>query len=245
MVITGIVAGIVAVFMTLPITGYIDSVRRAGMTDIADLALRRMGYELRRAVPNSVRVPGESSTDEIEFVPAKDGGRYRLLGPGRVLDGTETGSFEFDVLGREVEGDEDDFVVIFNTGQDGLDLYLPGLDNRRRLSAAAGSTVSYTGNGAAFPTYHSPTQRFQIVPKEGPVRYRCSGGNLVRETRYDASFVAGAPPIQTATLASGVSCLFEYKPVNATNGLVTIRLTVTREGESVTLVHQIHVDNTP
>ena len=54
-VITGIIAGIVAVFLRAPVQGYMDSARRAELTDIADTALRRMARDVRTAVPNSVR----------------------------------------------------------------------------------------------------------------------------------------------------------------------------------------------
>lgn len=243
MVITGIVAGIVAVFMALPITGYVDAVRRAEMTDIADLALRRIGFELRRALPNSVRV----AAGQLEFVPAQDGGRYRQFGPGNVLDGSATGAVTFDVLGPPVSGATDDYLVVFNTAQPGLDVYAAALDNRRRLTAPAGATVSIAGNGSAFPAFHSPGQRFQIAPKEGPVRYLCSDtvpGPLTRQTNYHAGFSTGSGA-QSAILATQVTCVFAYAPANTANGLVTIRLTVSKDGESVTLIHQVHVDNTP
>ncbi|HJW54183.1 MAG TPA: prepilin-type N-terminal cleavage/methylation domain-containing protein, partial [Burkholderiaceae bacterium] len=41
-VITGIIAGTVAVFLRLPVQGYVDTAARAELTDIADTALRRM-----------------------------------------------------------------------------------------------------------------------------------------------------------------------------------------------------------
>lgn len=250
MVITGIVAGIVSVFMTLPITGYMDAVRRAEMIEIADLALRRMGYELRRAVPNSIRV--SSAPPAVEFVPVKDGGRYRLQGPGQVLDGTATGDVIFDVLGPDVQRENDDYVVVFNTGQPGLDVYDASLNNRRKLNPVAGGiagdTVSYDGNGVAFPPYASPSQRFQIAPKEGPVRYRCVGTELRRDTNYDPAWPPTITGLQSSVLATNVSCAesaFDYAPTNATNGLVSIRLAVKKDDESVMLQHQIHVDNTP
>ncbi len=76
-VITGILAGVVAIFLRVPVEGYMDSARRAEMTDIADTALRRMGRDLRTAVPNSVRIPAPAGSAYIEFLPTRDGGRYR------------------------------------------------------------------------------------------------------------------------------------------------------------------------
>jgi MSHA biogenesis protein MshO len=71
-VITGILAGVVAVFITRPVQGYVDSVRRAELTDVADVALRRIGRDVRLALPNSLRVSGNSC---IEFIMTKGGGR--------------------------------------------------------------------------------------------------------------------------------------------------------------------------
>ena len=76
-VITGIIGGVVAMFIRAPVQGYMDSARRAEMTDIADTALRRMARDIRTAVPNSVRIPVAAGSTYIEFLPTKAGGRYR------------------------------------------------------------------------------------------------------------------------------------------------------------------------
>jgi MSHA biogenesis protein MshO len=42
------------------------------------------------------------------------------------------------------------------------------------------------------------------------------------------------------------ACSFAYVTgVSASNGLVTLRLSITRKGETITLHHQIHIDNVP
>ncbi|HET6718765.1 MAG TPA: hypothetical protein VFH22_03910, partial [Rhodocyclaceae bacterium] len=64
------------------------------------------------------------------------------------------------------------------------------------------------------------------------------------ETNYLAGFSTGSGT-QSAILATQVTCVFAYDAVNVANGLVTIRLTVSKDGESVTMIHQVHVDNTP
>lgn len=78
--ITGIIAGMVTVFLRAPIDAYLDTARRAEMTDIADTALRRIARDLRRAVPNTVRTTtvaaGGKNLVYLEFIPAKAGGRY-------------------------------------------------------------------------------------------------------------------------------------------------------------------------
>jgi MSHA biogenesis protein MshO len=78
MVITGIIGGVVAIFIKAPVQGYMDSARRAEMTDTADTALRRLARDIRTAVPNSVRVANCGGTPScVEFLPTKAGGRYR------------------------------------------------------------------------------------------------------------------------------------------------------------------------
>lgn len=261
MVITGIVAGIVSVFMVAPIRGYLDSVRRADISDVADTALRRMGYDVRAAVPNTVRVDGTQHF--LEFVPASDGGRYRTQLPSvaageDILDGTSDTDTSFDVLGPVVAGAMNDHVVIFNTGQVGLDIYVG--ENRRTLSAAAGAKVNFSPvSGSPFPPYESPYQRFQLVASSGPVTFACTGegtsaagdgtGELRRHTGYgfNSSQLTTAAALGTGVLLADKlsACRFDYATVSAANGLVVLQLTVKRENESVTLHHEIHVDNTP
>jgi MSHA biogenesis protein MshO len=274
-VITGIIAGMVAVFIATPVKGYVDSVRRAGLTDVADLALKRMALEIRTAVPNSVRLSSGSATTlctantttncYLEFIPSRTGGRYCTdsdicpSGTGGALSYTAAADY-FDVLGPTHSVIQSDFLVVYNTGQ------VDATDPTRSLSAytagnirTQGSAPSATGltiSGNPFP-FASPSNRFQAVPSSGPVSFACRDvggstngtGELRRHSSYATSIPFGNTPTPTtggALLADNISaCQFTYDTVSATNGLVSLSLTLTREGESVTLLHQIHVDNMP
>lgn len=81
-VIAGILAATISVFMRPAIDSYIASGNRAELTDQADTALRRMRRDIRLAVPNSVRTPGSQC---VELIPTASGGRLRL-GPDTVND---------------------------------------------------------------------------------------------------------------------------------------------------------------
>ena len=81
-VITGVIAGMVAVFIKGPVDSYFDMARRAELTDIADTAMRRMTRDIRLALPNSLRNPAGGSDQCVEFMPTKSGGRYRAVGTG-------------------------------------------------------------------------------------------------------------------------------------------------------------------
>src|SRR5476651_2446945 len=67
MVIMGIIGAMVAVFMAKPVASYVDSARRAELSDIADTALRRIVRDLRLALPNSVRVITVGGVTYLEF----------------------------------------------------------------------------------------------------------------------------------------------------------------------------------
>ena len=54
-IITGVLAAALTVFMKPAIDSYFDTRRRADLTDMADTALRRMSQDIRSAVPNSIR----------------------------------------------------------------------------------------------------------------------------------------------------------------------------------------------
>lgn len=277
-VITGIVAGMVAVFIARPVQGYVDSVRRAGMTDVADLALKRMALDIRTAVPNSVRV--DSTGRFLEFIPAKSGGRYctdsndcpTTLAGAKVGDldfgSPDAGGNAFDLLGSTIDVASGESIIVYNTGQciaatcsTTISLPCSGLNAyegcNRRLVASTGTALTALSFTATDPPFSmaSPSNRFQLVSASGPVTYACEAvggsttgtGTLRRYTGY--SYFADQPTTGLgigALLAENLSaCTFVYGPASATNGLAGLSLTLTRDSESVTLYHQIHVDNMP
>ena len=237
-VLTGILAGVVAVFLVIPVTGYFDVARRAELTDIADTALRRIGRDLRLALPNSIRVT--SGNTAIEFIPIKSAGRYRADGPGDFLNFSSAGDNSFDVIGPGVDIAADDFIVIYNLGITGANAY--DGSNRRDATPAGLGLVTVSFSGGQFP-FASPARRFHVVGT--PVSYICAGGLLNRYWNY--SFGTTAPAGNSGVLASNVSgCRFTYEAgVTAQNSLLTLELAITKDGETVNLVQQVHVGNVP
>ena len=173
-VVLGIVAGIVAIFMRGPIQGFVDSTRRAELTDAADLALRRMGRDLRLALPNSLRaVP-----NGFEFIITSGAGRYRDVGDGstggNVLSFTSAASTDFDVLGQMptlATGASGDFIVVYNLGPGNepgnaydCSLTPPGCNIAQVASLPGPNTVRLASNVFAN----------QTPPKPGPGSSRCT-----------------------------------------------------------------------
>jgi len=256
-VITGILVAMVSMFGRRQIDAYIDVSNRAELSDAADTALRRMARDLQAALPNSVR---NVSPLFLEFVPIRAAGRYRAeVGGGAgddPLDFTSATDNSFDVLGPTVNIGAGEALVIFNLGQTGSDVYsnVPAQSSRRAATAGANlSKVTFAPAGVQFPLA-SPQNRFQIVGQ--PVSYECAGnaahpelGTVIRHTGY--GFLPAQPTVfstgTSAVLVGDVAaCSFSYTPaVLQRNGLVVISLTLTRNGESVVLMHQIDVLNTP
>ena len=80
-VIIGVMGSFTLWIITGPVDMYNAQATRAELTDAAELALRRIARDIRRAVPNSVRVGGGGTA--VEMLNTMDGGRYRLRpGPG-------------------------------------------------------------------------------------------------------------------------------------------------------------------
>lgn len=257
----GIVGAMVAVFMREPVTAYVDLSRRAALTDAADLALRRITREVQQALPNSVRV--DASGRCLELLPLRSGGRYRAApradGTGDFLDLNEPTDNSFEVLGPSVAVAAGDQLVVHNLGVPGADAYAG--DTRRALtvSGAALANLSFTTGGAALP-FASPDSRFHVVG--APVSLVCQpgaggAGSLRRYAGYaigalqpaDASAapLVGLTGAGNALLAGSVAaCSFSYTSgASARNGIVTLRLTLSSGGESVSLLQQVHVENTP
>lgn len=143
-VITGILAATLVVFLKPAIDSYVDTRRRAEMTDLADTALRRMAQDIRRAVPNSVR---SVSSTCLQLVPTIAGGRYRkapdtLVTTSRPID-TSGATAQFDVLAMLLdtsapEPKVDDWLVIDN--QNGDEVYTNLLDQHVKDGKPLGGT---------------------------------------------------------------------------------------------------------
>src|SRR3954447_6301400 len=240
--ITGMLASMVAMFIRKPVEGFFETSRRAALVDAADTVLRRISRDVREALPNSVRVSGTA----LEFLHVRSAGRYREQGPGDTLDFT-TNDTSFDVLGPAVSVQSGDSIVVYNLGIIGASAYeAPGTS--RRVAAApfgaALSNVAFT-SGTFFPLA-SPAKRFQVI--DTPVSYVCSGTQMLRYSGYAIALTQPVPPaVAGALIASQVSgCSFAYASgPSEREALVTLSLALTDTGETVNLIYQIHVNNVP
>ncbi len=263
--ITGIIGGMVALFIRAPVQGYVASARRAEMTDIADTALRRITRDLRLALPNSVRVKVAGGNYYLEFLATLGGGRYRAdlasvppaVAPGNLLDFTAPDS-SFDIFAPLASAgvQAGSTIAIYNLGIPGASAY-SGNNTAAVASVAAAANPNETtvtlSAAKRFP-FDSPGHRFQVVT--GPVTYVCGAtGALTRYWGYAAQptqpndiTVAPLSTAAQAPLATNVSaCTIAYDAnvVTQQTGLVTLSLTISEDGESVSLDSAAHVSNLP
>jgi len=266
MVITGVLAGMVAVFIAKPVEGYVDSVKRAELTDAADTALRRLARDVRLALPNSLRVTTSASSNYIEFIMTSAGGRYRDVSDGssggNALDYTNAINKSLDVLGPLpsplASGASGDYIVVLNLGPGYAPAEAYAGGNRAQIASVAGSTITLAANpfAAQVPPLPSPNSRFQVVPFDTQaVKFICpktttTPGNLMRYWQYGFADTLATTPAtgSSALLVANATCTVSYaQNAQQRNGIVTINLTLTdpTNQESVSLFHQIHVDNSP
>lgn len=259
-VIVGILATMTTKIITSPVNSYLDLQRRTTLVDTAELTLRRMQRDIRRALPNSVRITGGGTV--IELLHVEEGGRYRARQDisaaatpglcasnpaGDVLDFTladdcfeVTGSLKaFNPLATASES-----LVVYNLGSVSADAYAGG-NRTTAINSSNAKVIKF--NAFKFP-FSSPQQRFFIV--DTPVTYRCINNQLLRYSGYAIGATQPNPPagvigqVQADKIAG---CMFTYDSGTAArSGLVTLAITLTDAmGESVQLMQQAHVDNVP
>lgn len=223
-VLSGIVATMVASFLTQPIEGYAALTRRAALVDLAEMSLRRMQRDIRRALPNSVRVDTCTPVPTaLEMLNTVDGIQYRddpPLGPANRLDFTGADA-SFNTLGRFRNlglplGPTAAYrLALYNLGTtdgacnpvSGANAYATVLFPNPHVITPAGTNISFLrppgvedqitlAPGHQF-AFESPQQRLYVV--DTPVTYLC---DTVAQTltRYWNYPVTAAQPTSHATL---------------------------------------------
>ena len=252
----GLVAVMIGSVLNRPMQGFVDQSRRAELVDLAAIALNQMARDIRLAVPNSVR---KGVSGEIEMLRAPVGGRYRAnlvnelrhnppICPVAPCDIPVLGPLRLDDLDLR----QPLWMVIYPTGQRSNGFNVWSSADEGASVIAPRTRIERTSEGLRLMSVEafrfrsgSPQHRFFLADKV--IGYRCVGGRILRgefdslEPSYD---YAGA-----AVVAANVDCVnsaFTYdEGTNTRNGLVTIRLRLTKDGETISLLQQVHVDNAP
>ncbi len=269
MTLSVIVVAFAAVFISVPVQGFVDQSRRARLVDASDSAVDRLIRDVRRALPNSVRTTAAGGVAVLEVLSTVDGARYRQNPPGgapRQLD-MSTADASFNAIGgftgiAKPFSSTTHYLSIYNVGVPGANAYELG-----NVITPAGTQIDITTDTFAGEdrvtlsppfqfAYGSPSRRVYLV--DGAISYLCDpvAGTLRRYSGYAIAANqadrdthaeltgAGANVALLANLVSG--CAFSYTPGTAERaGLLSVELTVAESGETVSLLSQVHVDNVP
>jgi MSHA biogenesis protein MshO len=265
--VAAVVVSMMSMFIVGPVRAYDAQSRRVQLVDAADGALRLMARDLRAALPNSVRVATASGRVAVEMLATVDAARYRdgaLGDPAQDLDFTQAdGAFgtatpftrltlPFDSTGY--------YLAIYNVGVPGASAWElanvitpPGTRIQISAGTSAGNNLVTLSPAMKF-AWGSPAKRVYLV--SGPVTWLCdpASGTLVRYSGYAiqatqpttaAALAAAGATASTATGDLG-ACSASYDPGTPQRaGLVTLSLALARAGESVQLLHQVHLTNVP
>ena len=248
----GILAAMIVQFVA-PVRSYIDSSRRAALADTADTALRRIGRDVRLALPNSVRVTTAAGVTYLEFLQVRTAGRYRFENDAATTTGCPGGAGldpALDVLNFSAADDcfktigsipnitqvtANDFVVIFNLppGTANANAYeFPGTGGNKSqvVSATAGTNEDRIVIVNHSFTFESTGRRFFII--EGPVTYACNPaagvGTLMRYAGYAISAAQPTPPgVASMLLAGGVTaCTIAFDASVGTAGAALLTMSL-------------------
>jgi MSHA biogenesis protein MshO len=222
-VIGGILATMIATFISGPIRGAVEQDARAALVDQADTAMQRMGREIHAAVPNSVRVPSGSGT-RLEIIRVLEGASYRARpgsGPSATHNtpddrlNTNTADDSFNILGRFSDAglapgstlDDNQRIVIYPT--DAAELYQDAATNDPNQELV----ITPASDGTNFQiqlfddtdetqirfdtafdfAYASPQRRLYVT--DTPTSFACGAGELLMFWAYDIQ--AGQPDLAT------------------------------------------------
>ena len=273
-VLLGILAGGAGLLIARPIEAYDAQVRRQLLVDQGEMALRQIARDVRRALPNSVRVTAAGTGDALELVPTLDGARYRdefggvFTADVDVLDfgGVDRefnllGSFNNFGVGDSLSGEQR--LVIYNLSATAPNNIYADAAGNGNFSIATPSTiaVNFTNTtpvsnelrvnlGADFEfRQQSPGQRIFVIDE--PISYICNPatGSILRHTGYgfnagQSTAPGGSEVDPVITKLSG--CDIRYSAgTSQRGGIVTVEVTIASGNESIVLLHQIHVVNVP
>ncbi|MDH5354986.1 MAG: type II secretion system GspH family protein [Gammaproteobacteria bacterium] len=272
-VLLGILASGAGLLITKPIEAYNDQLRRQQLVDQGEMALRQIARDIRRALPNSLRV--DPSGLVIEMINTTGGARYRDEVGGAYTADTDWLDFtvadtDFNLLGKLNVGlNPGDRLVIYNTAPD--DIYQDVTANNNPGIVTTDSTtltlvpgvedhITLAQEDPIEPDFQfsqqSPGQRIFVI--NDPISYVCDliAGTLTRHDGYtyqaDQNNIDSDAELSELGSESGLvvsqlaSCSFNYNPGSAQrSGMVTIRIVLDDAGEQISLLHQVHVVNVP
>lgn len=244
--IASVVVVFAAMFIGAPLGAYETHSQRAALVADTSGAWPRMAADLRQALPNSLRARRNGSFVVIEMLPVLETARYVPPVSGLLV-----------ATGISLATASPPYLSV----NPAADVYTLTGSTVPVTSWAVGPTATtgefqVTVAPAPAPSADSPKGRMFLVGR--PITYLCDEGQgtLRRYANYTAAALQTAHDTPGELTGAGISnelvtqgltsCDFQV-PAVAANQLQTasVRLTTTRNGDSVTLLHESRGQYTP
>lgn len=269
MVITAILAGMIAVLIGAPVDSYLLQARNNELSEASGRITRTLTKDLNRALPNSVRIRNVGNrailqmlevTDVVYFVPQ---GANPLLAPQQ-LDFINADA-NFVVYGDFSHTTKNpSFLVVNNEGQGaGKNAYLTsGVIVSATVPAGTAATANPINLNPAFRfTNGAPTTNRMFVVST-PITYICNRATGLLQRFTDHAINAATPVNESSAqlagadvtvVATGVTgCSFACVPGTPNTpclNAVTLSMSVSRgvapNTSTIQVLHQVAVENTP
>jgi MSHA biogenesis protein MshO len=268
-VLLGLLAGGAGLLILNPIEAYDAQVRRQQLVDQGEMALRQIARDLRRALPNSIRIAPAGAGFALEMVNIVDGARYRdeyggaYVGNADFVLDFSGPDRAFNLLGglnNPAAFAAGNRLVIYSTS---ANVYAEAIDNDKE------GIITDDGTSLAFVTLNpgpnredqislstpfeftqqSPGQRAFMV--DGSISYICNPAtsSIVRYSGYGFYNPQQIPPTGATSddlVTRIISCNASYTPGTAQRGgIISLNISLGDSGENISLLHQVHVVNVP
>ncbi|MDD0840757.1 type II secretion system protein [Curvibacter sp. HBC61] len=271
--VAGILASTTALGVARLVDGYLRLQRRVVLSDNADLALRRIARDVQAALPMSLRVASLGQVRYLELLATKTGGRF-VYQPAcftasgcqslTTIGAVQDGSWAFIAGSDRLSLWSQDYGTALNCAGGDVSAWCadtPGVVNWAPVITSfdsVGVAQQLRFANTAFSAVSDQAKNaFRVI--EGPVTWVCDpvAGTLTRYWAYGLprqTQWTGTPPAdaRSALMAQQVSgCELGYDSDASAElglqgrGLLSLALTLSAATESVSLMHQIHVNNVP
>ena len=258
-VITGIIAGMVAVFIQKPIEGYFDTVRRAALSEEADSALRFVARDLRSALPNSIVCTGAGAS----FISIRSGGRFREAqsdtgGGTPLVFGSESTTFDFIGSGASSTTSDARGSAIPLAG--GVSQIVVG-NLSSGVTACHSSAAAFVGNAATLSALAAGSATFASATYPPACELASATDPNPNDREFGRFYVVDSTPVVyvcdnvSGLTRNGVvlvapshvsACQLACEQTKARVQLATFNLTLRdRQNERVTLLRRVTIVNRP
>ena len=242
-VLLGIVAVASTQFIQQGVGIYVDSARRDALQQQGRYAIERINRELRNALPGSVRVATNASTQCLEFMPVKSASSYLQAVSNQAITSLNVVDFGY-TFGSG------DLIAIYPIDQSSVYSSPSAIGTLSGATAAVSDQQTLSLASKQFPA-ESPTRRFYIVTE--PVSFCAVDNALRRYQGYARTATQVLPPNSGVLLAehirlvdgAGSVTVFDFTAGAAQRAIVHLDLRFSDDGEWVRFSQEVFVRNTP